>query len=83
MARLLPFLIYLYLIINISFLVIMPDLPFQPMDIFNPIRNYKEWSQFNWFGIIVITLILNIIFLPYAIIYWIYKLFTVGRKHDE
>jgi hypothetical protein len=47
---------------------------------FNPIQNYKDWTQLNWFGIIVITILLNIIFFPYAIGYWIYKLFTVGRK---
>ena len=47
---------------------------------FNPIQNYKNWTQLNWFGIIVITIFLNIIFFPYAIGYWIYKLFTVGRK---
>lgn len=49
----------------------------------NPIVNYKEWTSFNWFGVIVCTLFLNILWLPYAIIYWIYELihflFTVGR----
>lgn len=47
---------------------------------FNPIRNYNKWRSMNWFGVGVCTLFLNIILLPYAIIYWIYKLFTVGRK---
>lgn len=49
-----------------------------------PIHNYKNWSSFNWFGVIVCTLLINIIWLPYAIVYWLYKLiyflFTVGRK---
>ena len=48
---------------------------------FNPIRNYNKWRSMNWFGVGVCTLFLNIILLPYAIIYWIYKLFTVGRKN--
>ena len=52
----------------------------------NPIRNYKKFSSFNWFGIIIYTLILNILWLPYAIIYWLYKLIyficTVGRKNN-
>ena len=48
--------------------------------IFNPIRNYNKWTQFNWFGIAVMTLLLNVVFVPYAIVYWIYKLFTVGRN---
>ena len=47
---------------------------------FNPIQNYEDWTKLNWFGIIVITILLNIIFFPWAIGYWIYKLFTVGRK---
>ena len=47
----------------------------------NPIRNYNKWRSMNWFGVGVSTLFLNIILLPYAIIYWIYKLFTVGRKN--
>jgi len=61
------------------------------LSIFNPIRNYNKWTNLNWFGISFITILLNIIFIPYAICYWIYKiikiiclliywLFTVGRK---
>ena len=61
------------------------------LSIFNPIRNYDKWIDFNWFGIGIITILLNIIFIPYAVCYWIYKivaiiccliywLFTVGRK---
>ena len=50
--------------------------------IFNPIRNYKKWIKLNWLGISIITLLLNIIFIPYAFCYWgIYKAFTVGRKN--
>ena len=48
--------------------------------IFNFVENYNNWTQFNWFGIVVITLLINILFLPYAILYWTYKLFTVGRR---
>lgn len=54
------------------------------LNFLNPIHNYKKWSSFNWFGVIVCTLFTNIIWLPYAIGYWLYKLiyflFTVGRK---
>lgn len=50
------------------------------LSIFNPKRNYDKWETLNWFGIIVITLFLNIIFIPYAVIYWVYILFTIGRK---
>lgn len=50
----------------------------------NPIENYKKWVSLNWFGVGVTTLLINIIFLPYAVVYWLFKLiyflFTVGRK---
>ena len=54
-------------------------------DFFNPLINYDTWTKFNWFGVIVLTLILNIIFFLYSIIYWshnlMYWLFTVGRRN--
>ena len=46
---------------------------------FNPIRVYKE-DNANWLGCIILVLLAHILFLPIAIIYWIYKLCTVGRK---
>ena len=46
---------------------------------FNPIRAYKEYKV-NWFGCIMLVLLAHILFLPIAIIYWFYKLCTVGRK---
>lgn len=52
----------------------------------NPVRNYDKWEQMNWFGVTITTFLLNIIFLPYAILYWliilIWFLFTVGRKSE-
>ena len=51
------------------------------LSIFNPVRNYNEWRKLNWYGVSVITLILNVVLFPYAFVYWmIYKLFTIGRK---
>lgn len=53
----------------------------------NPLRNYRAWHMLNWFGIGVMTIFSNVIFLPYAIIYWlvklIYFLITVGRKENK
>lgn len=53
-------------------------------NMFNPIYNYKKWKSLNWFGVIVCTLFINIIFLPYSVFIWlfkfIHKLFTMGRK---
>lgn len=50
------------------------------LEVFNPIRNYKTWTKINWFGVIMATIFLHIIFPVYAIVYWGYKLVTVGRK---
>ena len=47
----------------------------------NPIWVYKN-IKVNIFGTIFLTVLFNIIILPYALIYWFYKLCTVGR-HDE
>lgn len=69
------FMVFIYLFITFPFILELKD-----FSIYNPIRNYKEWTSFNWFGITIITIIINIVLLPYAIGYWIYKLFTVGRK---
>ena len=51
------------------------------LSIFNPIVNYKRWVKLNWFGVIIITFILNIAFIAYACCYWVYKLFTLGRRY--
>ena len=69
----------LYITLTIGELYILAPMKFD-LSIFNPIRNYKEWYKLNWIGIITITTILNIVCLPYAICYWIYKLFTFSRK---
>ena len=45
----------------------------------NPLFIY-EHIDVNWFGALLLTLVANVIFVPYAISYWFYKLCTVGRK---
>lgn len=50
---------------------------------FNPIFNYKIWKKVNWFGCILGTLFLNILFLPFAIVEWCVFLCTVGRKNSK
>ena len=45
----------------------------------NPVRNYKVWTT-NWFGTILITVLLNILCIEFAVFYWLWKLCTVGRK---
>ena len=72
------YIIFIYFIVNMGFIPYY--ISWNNFHIFNPIRNYNTWTHVNWFGIVIITLLLNVVFAPYAIVYWIYKLFTVGRK---
>jgi len=50
---------------------------------FNPIRNYKKWKSLNFLGVGFFTILLHILFPHMAIIYWIYVLFTFGRKKEN
>lgn len=50
---------------------------------FNPIRNYKKWKTLNFVGVGIITILLHILLPIPAIIYWIYILFTIGRKKEN
>ena len=79
--------IYVTLILCIAYFGISFDIIVRldfDLTFLNPIRNYEEWEALNWFGVGVTTILLNIICLPYAVCYWIYKLvrwmFTVGRQ---
>ncbi len=47
---------------------------------FNPVKNYDRWTSMNWFGVILFTLMLNLICPGLAVGYWFWKLCTVGRK---
>ena len=48
----------------------------------NPIVIYKN-IKMNWVGVILTTIILNILLPAVSVPYWIYKLLTVGRKDEE
>lgn len=41
--------LFIFMTTIVEGFVVMPDLDF---DSFNPIRNYKEWTYMNWFGVI-------------------------------
>ena len=70
-------LILIYVFLNIIHLF---NLSIESMEnSFNLIRVYKEFNL-NWFGCIILVLLAHLLFLPIAIIYWFYKLCTVGRK---
>lgn len=45
----------------------------------NPVFLYKRYKV-NWFGAFFLAIIFNLLIFPFAIIYWIYKLCTVGRE---
>ena len=47
----------------------------------NPVVIYKH-IPVNWFGAILFSIVLHIVFPIIAVIYWFYKLITVGRKDD-
>lgn len=72
--------LFLFIICNISFPFWINN--WNSLSIFNPIITYNKWIVFNWFGIATITILLNIILLPYAIVYWVCKLFTIGRNGE-
>ena len=46
---------------------------------FNPCFIYRH-TKTNWFGTIVLTIVINAMMLVIAICYWFYKLCTVGRR---
>lgn len=46
---------------------------------FNPKWVYNNFSV-NWFGCIILTLIINLACPVGSIIFWFYKLCTIGRK---
>lgn len=48
-------------------------------DIFDPVVKYEN-GDLNIFGVIVLTVILNTLFMPIAIVFWFYKLCTIGRR---
>ena len=50
------------------------------LSIFNPFKNYKRWSLLSKPKINFITIALNVICTPFALLYWIYKLFRIINK---
>jgi hypothetical protein len=50
------------------------------LSVFNPVENYRRWTNINWFGVILLTFLLNVICPGLAVCYWFWKLCTVGRK---
>lgn len=59
----------IYIVLLVSVLVFVEDYSF-----FNLLRNYKKWIKINFLGVLILTLFINIILFPFAIIYWFIKL---------
>lgn len=76
-AILIAVLIVVYMVV--TFTMIMMMMNHMVCKIFNPKNLYRE-TKLNYFGTLIVATLLNIIFLPYAIIYWFCVLCHVGRK---
>ena len=78
-------LLFFYVILNVVALMIMVPASIQGNGNFsfvNPIVIY-EHVRVNWFGAILICILLNLLLPAISIPYWIYKLVTVGRSKDD
>lgn len=71
-----------YIILILVYVIIIWNtvLEWNDFECFNPIRNYRQWKKLNWFGVALGTIFLNLFYLPVSIIYWFWKLRTIGRK---
>ena len=74
-------LILYYVGLNIAFFV-LSIFCWSNFSFVNPFVIYKNIPM-NWFGVILLTIILNLLFPLVSICYWFYKLVTVGRKDEE
>lgn len=53
---------------------------FGSFEYLNPLFLYDYHSNLNWFGVICLALLYNLICPLVTIAYWFYKLCTVGRR---
>ena len=53
---------------------------FGSFEYLNPLFLYDYHNKLNWFGVICLTLLYNLLCPLITIGYWFYKLCTVGRK---
>ncbi len=77
-AILIAVLIVVYMVVTFT-MIMMMMMNHMVCKIFNPKNLYRE-TKLNYFGTLIVATLLNIIFLPYAIIYWFWVLCHVGRK---
>ena len=75
--------LYVLAICFISFILWVLHLAIFDDAYFNPKSNYEKWYDLNWFGVLFLTVLYWVIFLPVSVVVgigWVvYKLFTFGR----
>ena len=64
---------------SLAFALIAQSLNHVSLEFVNPIWLYNRLF-INWFGAVSLSIIFFVLTAPVTIWYWIYKLFTVGRK---
>lgn len=71
---------FLHVLLGIIIACIISDsrLASHGFEFVNPAWLHKR-IRVNWFGAVLLAIIFNILVLPDAVLYWIYKLCTVGR----
>ena len=76
------FCLYLWIIVGgaSSVLPYKSYSPFGSFEYLNPLFLYYYHSDLNWFGVICLTLIYNLICPLITIVYWFFKLCTIGRR---
>lgn len=80
-------LFYIYCLLNACGLVFCvvtltdKKYPFEADWFFNPFDIYEN-NNVNWFGAFVLWCIVLICMTPEALIYYLYKLCTIGRKDE-
>ena len=73
--------IFFYVMLNVI-IFWLSCLAWSNFSFVNPVVIYKNVPM-NWFGVILLTILLHILLPTIAIPYWFYKLVTVGRKDEE
>ena len=72
----------IWILVGGSFSVLLWDIHgiIGSFDYLNPLFVYDYYYNLNWFGVICLTLFYNLVCPLVTVIYWFYKLCTVGRR---
>ena len=70
---------YLIVLVPTIACILMSAFQTDSVKYLNPVYLYRRF-RVNWFGLAVLTIVLNVLIAPVALCYWFYKLCTVGRR---